>query len=156
MSGNGLALEAVSIGLVLSWKTSSTLIKIKPLHSISLGQPALPERNPALRSSPNLKGNFIPSARGRAGSLLSFVGGNSEGLFTPQLRSNQGTYILQILRGALEPCSPLSKRRQRGGKVKLSAVIVQIYLHFTTARSLPSHYPQYALHLTPIRSLLSL
>ena len=44
VSGSGLAWEAVSIGLVLSRKTSSTLIKIKPLHSISHRQPALPVR----------------------------------------------------------------------------------------------------------------
>ena len=44
VSGSGLAWEAVSIGLVLSRKTSSTLIKIKPLHSISPKQPELPVR----------------------------------------------------------------------------------------------------------------
>ena len=77
VSGSGLAWEACF------HRTSSDPVnfinthqnKAHPLHQPSAASAAGAEM--ALQSSPNLKRNFMPSARARAGSLLSFVGGRS-------------------------------------------------------------------------------
>ena len=55
--------------------------------------------------------------------------------------------------GAPQPCSPLSKRRQREGKVKLKSSHSPDISALYFARSLPPHYPQYTRRLTLIRSL---